>query len=315
MVNISGGGGQSSCRYILRERECLASFSNIATEKKSILSAVGKMEKMELEGSPELGITGRYDAKRMTKLIIMLPNEMEVGEMEKKIKQVLRETGISKYPHVVAIHKGEDGEEGVTNRHAHVNYFERRFEKGDSKKNRAFHAKDFVQQVTKVYQSVFGLEAGQDTKRERLPRQEYELATMGKEIAKLEEQITLEKHARNERFRQRLNAGRNDSGQAQPTGGRTGIAGKDATSDFKPIGGVNSAEAGQPVSGQPKPAEIVPNDIAAPLRDLAETLRRDEAAKRAAEERAERERAAEANKLAAERERAAKNTRGHGPSR
>ena len=175
MINVSNGGGVSSCRYILRSEECVAAFSNISADPPELLKKVAEYERIEKEGSADLDIRGRHDAQTMKKLIITLPNDLPTAEAKIKIGNFLAASGIGNYPHVVAIHEGADGVPGVLNRHAHINFFQRKFEKGDSKKNRSFSKRTLATELRGHYQTAFGFKPGtKQTERVRVDRITYQ---------------------------------------------------------------------------------------------------------------------------------------------
>ncbi len=175
MINVSNNGGTSSCRYILRSDECITAWSNIGASPPELLKKVAEYERFEKEGNPDLGIRGRHDAQTMKKLIISLPNDLKTEELKNKIGAFLNASGIADYPHLVAIHNGANGEAGVLNRHAHINFFQRKFEKGDSKKNRAFSQRLLATELRGHYQTAFGFKPGTElTERARVDRRTYQ---------------------------------------------------------------------------------------------------------------------------------------------
>lgn len=171
-INVSNGGGSSSIRYILRNGECVLWESNISNDKSEVISKVRKMENIEKIGNSELNIRGRHDARAMKKLIISLPNNLSNEDNKKYLDNVINKVGISEYPYVIAIHNGL--KDGIENRHAHINFFERKFEKGNSNKNRYFNQKKFVSDIKEAYKSQFNFEFNNSNSRTRIPRQEYQ---------------------------------------------------------------------------------------------------------------------------------------------
>ena len=174
MINISSTHSTeqsvSSCNYIMRPKEAILVFSTLGEEKKAILKLVEQYSNYEKIGNRELGIRGRHDAQVMKKIIISLPNELEMEETEKKLQELLKKSGIEKYPYLVCVHRGE--KDGIVNRHAHINFFQRKFIAGDSKKERLFVQKHFAETIRGIYQGVFGFRKN-DLERVRVARQEF----------------------------------------------------------------------------------------------------------------------------------------------
>lgn len=168
---VNNGGGVSSCEYIMRDKESLMITSNLGSDKKSILQTVRKYDAIEKAGDKTLGIRGRHDARSMKKVIISLPNNNSLEENTALLHQLLHATGISEYPHLAVIHRGE--KDGIVNRHAHINFFERKFELGNSNKNRAFNKKSFVHSFRHTYQELFGLRPNEEI-RSRIDRVQYQ---------------------------------------------------------------------------------------------------------------------------------------------
>lgn len=168
---ISNGGGVSSCEYILREKEALLYSSNLGNDKKSILNTVKKYDSIEKLGDKDLGIRGRHDARSMKKIILALPNKNTPEENMVLVQKLLSQTGITDYPHLVVLHRGE--KDGIINRHAHINFFERKFEKGNSNKNREFNKRGFVHSFRNTYQNIFELTPNSEI-RDRVDRIKYQ---------------------------------------------------------------------------------------------------------------------------------------------
>lgn len=273
MVSISNNGGESSCRYIMRSGECELYFSNIEGDKKEILRQVSEMAKIEKRGSKELGIRGRHDARAMKKLIITLPNSNTTDQNKQLLSLLLFKTSIADYPHVAAIHKGV--KDGIENKHAHVNFFERRFEEGNSNKNRDFNLKSFANDFRSTYQKVFGLQPG-TAPRERLGRQQFEkrredekiLVGVEKELADTKKELTeVIKTIKNVRFRRELANGGTVSPGAKRDKNDSGRVASPGLSRGK---GIAARDIKKPqIDGKP------PYD---PLGDLSETIRKDERA-------------------------------------
>lgn len=180
----------SSCKYIMRPSEAILVMSTI-DERKGILKQVEQYAQYEKIGSRELGIRGRHDAQIMKKVIMSLPNEMELDQMREKLSLFLERSGIGEYPYLVCVHRGE--KDGIINRHVHINFFQRRFESGRSNKERRFVKKTFAEETRTVYQEVFGFSKNA-VERVRLPRQDFwkykangvSLREEGKRVAELE---------------------------------------------------------------------------------------------------------------------------------
>lgn len=179
MVNIgktkSVKQSLSSTEYIMRDTESLLVWSNISSDKEEILNKVNEYSQIEKNGNKELGIRGRYDAQCMSKLIISLPNTNSVDKNKEKIDEFLRSSGIEKYPFVVSIHKGENGDRGIKNSHAHINFFQRTYSPGkNNNKNREFSKKDFIEKATLQYQKAFGFQSNnEEEKRQRIGRMDW----------------------------------------------------------------------------------------------------------------------------------------------
>lgn len=281
MVNISGGGGESSCRYIMRSHEAIAFWSNMGEGRNNILGAVRSYCAMETKGNRELGIRGRHDAKLMTKLIVSLPNANTMEENRGLLKQLLEKAGISAYPHLVAMHRGE--KDGITNRHAHINFFERKFERGNSMKNRAFNDKHFVEDVTREYQTLFGLSPN-DWIRDRIGRINYQGAQrLGKEIAQLEKEL---KHER--QLERRRSVAASLEGDAAAVTNNTGtVAGGQRTGSGPAVGGGPKGPTDSPLG----PTGPVPgNEENKPVPEGPVGIRNPLGGERLPEEKAERKR-------------------------
>lgn len=266
MVNISNGGGTSSCEYIMRDGECEIYFSNIAETKAEILKQVSAWVKMEKRGNKELGIRGRHDARALKKLIITLPNKNTTAENKELLSLLLSKTEISDYPYMAAIHKGL--KDGIENKHAHVNFFERKFEKGNSNKNRKFNLRTFANDFRADYQKIFKLEPGEKT-RERLGRIQFVKRRQDENsLAEVEKEISETiKIIKNVRFRGELASGSPDSAAAEINKINLG-----ATTDS-----IKSREGGVTRISDEQ-SKIDRNQSSDSLRGLAETIRNDERA-------------------------------------
>lgn len=265
MINISVGGNSRTAEYILRNGETVESWSNIATEKKEIVSRITDFLKIETTGSKELGINANPRARGMTKLIVSLPNENTNEENKELLKEVLKKSSISDYPHVVSIHNGE--KDGIENRHAHIMYFERNFTAGNSKKNRVFNGKFFFQNLKTEYQKTFGFTENENA-RNRIPTKNFEnfqnlkseQQTIKAEIEKIDKQI------KNERFRERLNGRTDDSRHvARPEDGYRG--------DFKGITDDIDNKGDQSTNRGGESPRIDHKDL---VQQLADNIREDE---------------------------------------
>lgn len=173
MINISSTNTVSqtvsSCKYIMRPAEAVLVMTTIGGVE-PILKQVERFSEYEKIGNRELGIRGRHDAQVMKKLIMSLPNEMDLKDVKTKLEGFLEKTGIGKFPYLVCVHRGE--KDGIVNRHVHINFFQRRFEAGNSNKERSFVKKTFAEEVRGIYQEVFGFKKN-EAERVRIPRQEF----------------------------------------------------------------------------------------------------------------------------------------------
>lgn len=265
MINISVGGNSRTAEYILRNGETVESWSNIATEKKEIVSRITDFLKIETTGSKELGINANPRARGMTKLIVSLPNENTNEENKELLKKVLGKSSISDYPHVVSIHNGE--KDGIENRHAHIMYFERNFTAGNSKKNRVFNGKFFFQNLKTEYQKTFGFTENENA-RNRIPTKNFEaFQNLKSEQQAIKAEIEkIDKQIKNERFRERFEHGGNNGGHVErPEDGHK--------SDFKPLTALVDSTDDKIIDRGQNPPRIAERD---PLRQLAEDIREDE---------------------------------------
>src|ERR1035437_6701715 len=160
----------SSCKYIARPQEAILVLSSMGTGS-DMLQQVKAFSEYEKIGNRELGIRGRHDAQIMKKLIMSLPNEMELSEVEKGMRLFLDKTKIGSFPYLLCVHRGE--KDGIINRHVHINVFQRNFEKGNSNKERSFVQKQFVETIRGIYQGVFGFSKNAEA-RVRIPRKDFE---------------------------------------------------------------------------------------------------------------------------------------------
>jgi hypothetical protein len=135
-----------------------------------ILKQVERFSGYEKVGNRELGIRGRHDAQIMKKLIMSLPNDMDLKDVKAKLEAFLEKSGIGKFPYLACVHRGE--KDGIVNRHVHINFFQRRFEAGNSNKERLFVKKTFAEEIRGIYQEVFGFKKN-EAERVRIPRQEF----------------------------------------------------------------------------------------------------------------------------------------------
>ena len=198
MVNISHGGNAKSASYIMRESECEEISTNLGIDKEDVIKNVKAYCDIEQNGSKELGIrAARFEARNMTKLIISLPNKNSVEENTKKLNRVLERTGVKEYQHITAIHRGE--KDGIQNKHAHVHFFERKFEQGNSKKNREFVSKNFLDDFRREYQREFGLEVNQEQRQRLTPKEYKDVQELNRKNKLL---ITEVKNLQNERERE-----------------------------------------------------------------------------------------------------------------
>ena len=173
MINISSTNTVaqtvSSCKYIMRPAEAVLVMTTIGGIE-PILKQVERFSEYEKIGNRELGIRGRHDAQIMKKLIMSLPNEMEMKEVKTKLEGFLEKSGIGQFPYLACVHRGE--KDGIVNRHVHINFFQRRFEAGNSNKERSFVKKTFAEEVRGMYQEAFGFQKN-ELERVRIPRQEF----------------------------------------------------------------------------------------------------------------------------------------------
>ena len=196
MINISSthtvDQTVSSCKYIMRRQEAILVMSTIGRDS-NILSTVERYAKYEKIGNPELGIRGRHDAQVMKKLIMTLPNDLELPVVKEKLEVFLENSGIGKFPYLLCVHRGE--KDGIVNRHVHINFFQRRFEKGNSNKERLFVQKAFAEDVRAKYQEVFGFTKNRK-ERVRVPRPQFEKFKENREairvLSKREEVLNVE---------------------------------------------------------------------------------------------------------------------------
>lgn len=135
-----------------------------------ILQQVERFSRYEKIGNRELGIRGRHDAQIMKKLIMSLPNEMDLKDVKAKLEFFLEKTGIAKFPYLACVHRGE--KDGIVNKHVHINFFQRRFEAGNSNKERLFVKKTFAEEIRGIYQEVFSFKKN-EAERVRIPRQAF----------------------------------------------------------------------------------------------------------------------------------------------
>src|ERR1035437_445477 len=160
----------SSCKYIARPQEAILVLSSMGTGS-DMLQQVKAFSEYEKIGNRELGIRGRHDAQIMKKLIMSLPNELELSEVEKRMRLFLDKTKIGSFPYLLCVHRGE--KDGIISRHVHINFFQRNFEKGNSNKERSFVQKQFVETIRGIYQGVFGFSKNAE-ERVRIPRKDFE---------------------------------------------------------------------------------------------------------------------------------------------
>lgn len=173
MINISSTNTvaqtAASCKYIMRPAEAVLVMTTIGGIE-PILKQVERFSGYEKVGNRELGIRGRHDAQIMKKLIMSLPNDMDLKDVKAKLEAFLEKSGIGKFPYLACVHRGE--KDGIVNRHVHINFFQRRFEAGNSNKERLFVKKTFAEEIRGIYQEVFGFKKN-EAERVRIPRQEF----------------------------------------------------------------------------------------------------------------------------------------------
>lgn len=205
LVQMSHGGGLASASYIMREKECEEIYSNLGNSVLAVKEKVKAYCELEKYGSKELGIRACCgEPRHMTKLIVSLPNENSIEKNWYNLNRALEETGIDQYPHIVAFHKGE--KDGIINKHAHISFFERKFEPGNSKKDRYFNGKDFLDDFKRAYMREFGFSFNQE-QRQRIPPKEYrKVQELKKENNLLTNEVKylqngLQREERNERLR------------------------------------------------------------------------------------------------------------------
>jgi hypothetical protein len=171
LVQMSHGGGLASASYIMRKKECEGIYSNLGNSILAVKEKVKAYCELEKYGSKEMGIRACCgEPRHMTKLIVSLPNENSIEKNWYNLNRALEQTGIDQYPHIVAFHKGE--KDGIINKHAHISFFERKFEPGNSKKDRYFNGKDFLDDFKRAYMREFGFSFNQE-QRDRIPPKEY----------------------------------------------------------------------------------------------------------------------------------------------
>lgn len=205
LVQMSHGGGLASASYIMREKECEDIFTNMGNSVLAVKEKVKAYCAIEKYGSKELGIRACCgEPRHMTKLIVSLPNENSIEKNWYNLNRALEQTGIDQYPHIVAFHKGE--KDGIINKHAHISFFERKFEPGNSKKDRYFNGKDFLDDFKRAYMREFGFSYNRE-QRDRIPPKEYrKVQELKKENNVLTNEVKylqngLQREERNERFR------------------------------------------------------------------------------------------------------------------
>jgi hypothetical protein len=198
LVQMSHGGGLASASYIMREKECEEIFTNMGNSVSAVKEKVKAYCELEKYGSKEMGIRACCgEPRHMTKLIVSLPNENSIEKNRYNLNRALEQTGIDQYPHIVAFHKGE--KDGIINKHAHISFFERKFEPGNSKKDRYFNGKDFLDDFKRAYMREFGFSFNQE-QRDRIPPKEYRKV---QELKKENNVLTNEvKYLQNERERE-----------------------------------------------------------------------------------------------------------------
>lgn len=187
---MSHGGSTANASYILRSGECESYYSNMGSLPIEIIGKVKELSEIEVLGNRELGIRANPFARNLTKLIISLPNDNTNKHNMQQLKTLLDKTNVSGYPHIIAIHRGE--KDGIENRHAHIGFFERKFEKGNSKKNRDFNGRRFLTDFKKQYQEQFGFTINTE-QRERIPFPKYdEIKNLQQELKNINDDINRE---------------------------------------------------------------------------------------------------------------------------
>jgi hypothetical protein len=146
------GKATSHVRYITRKNECVFFETNIdklgfdSTDKKKVVEFWNKLEENELYIAKHFGFTGRKNARTQSRVILPLPNEMDVADIKQFMFDFLQKTEINKCIYTYALHYGKNN----NNKHVHIDFSER-YINDIKKKNRIFKNKDYMQ---KMYQTA-----------------------------------------------------------------------------------------------------------------------------------------------------------------